>query len=147
MCVCIYIYIHTHIHTHACLLSHVRLCNSMDCSPPGSSVHGIFPGKNTGAGYHFLLHIHNGILFNHKNKRKIYHLAQCRWTLKALCKVKCQTKKNKYCVISLMCGIKKKKSYRKRDQTCGCQRWRVGKGNWKKVVTRSKRPDIKVCKY
>jgi len=80
----------------------------MDCSPPGSSVHGIFPGKNTGAGYHFLLHIHNGILFNHKNKRKIYHLAQRRWTLKALCKVKCQTKKNKYCVISLMCAIKKK---------------------------------------
>jgi len=27
----------------------------MDCSPPGSSVHGIFPDKNTGAGYHFLL--------------------------------------------------------------------------------------------
>ena len=28
----------------------------MDCSPPGSSVHGIdFPGKNTGVGCHFLL--------------------------------------------------------------------------------------------
>ena len=26
------------------------LCNPMDCSPPGSSVHGIFPGKNTGVG-------------------------------------------------------------------------------------------------
>ena len=25
----------------ACMLSHVRLCNPMDCSPPGSSVHGI----------------------------------------------------------------------------------------------------------
>ena len=24
------------------------LCNPMACSPPGSSVHGIFPGKNTG---------------------------------------------------------------------------------------------------
>ena len=24
-----------------CVLSHVRLCNPMDCSPPGSSVHGI----------------------------------------------------------------------------------------------------------
>ena len=23
------------------LLSHVQLCNPMDCSPPGSSVHGI----------------------------------------------------------------------------------------------------------
>ena len=27
----------------------------MDCSPPGSSVHGVFPGKNTGVGCHFLL--------------------------------------------------------------------------------------------
>ena len=26
------------------------LCDSMDCSPPGSSVHGIFPGKNTQVG-------------------------------------------------------------------------------------------------
>ena len=28
------------------------LCNSIDCSPAGSPIHGIFPGKNT---YHFLL--------------------------------------------------------------------------------------------
>ena len=27
----------------------------MDCSPPGSSVHGISPGKNTGVGCHALL--------------------------------------------------------------------------------------------
>jgi len=27
----------------------------MDCSPQGFSVHGIFPGKNTGVGCHFLL--------------------------------------------------------------------------------------------
>ena len=26
---------------YVCMLSHVQLCNSMDCSPPGSSVHGI----------------------------------------------------------------------------------------------------------
>ena len=26
-----------------------------DCSPPSSSVHGIFPGRNTGVSYHFLL--------------------------------------------------------------------------------------------
>ena len=31
------------------------LCEPMDCSPPGSSVHGILPGKNTGEGCHFLL--------------------------------------------------------------------------------------------
>ena len=27
----------------------------MDCSPLGSSVHEIFPGKDTGVGHHFLL--------------------------------------------------------------------------------------------
>ena len=32
-------------------VSRVHLCDPMDCSPPGSSVH----GKNTGAGCHFLL--------------------------------------------------------------------------------------------
>ena len=31
------------------------LCDPMDCSLPGSSLHGIFPGKNTGVGCHFLL--------------------------------------------------------------------------------------------
>ena len=30
--------------TELCL----TLCNPMDCSPPGSSVHGDSPGKNTG---------------------------------------------------------------------------------------------------
>ena len=31
------------------------LCDPLDYSPPGSSVHGVFPGKNTGPGCHFLL--------------------------------------------------------------------------------------------
>ena len=31
------------------------LCNPMDCSPPGSSVHGDSPGKNTKMGCHALL--------------------------------------------------------------------------------------------
>ena len=31
------------------------LCNTMDCSPPGSSVHGILQEKNTGASCHALL--------------------------------------------------------------------------------------------
>ena len=35
MCVCM------HVHTCIQLLSCVRLCDSMDCSPPGSCVHGI----------------------------------------------------------------------------------------------------------
>ena len=34
----------------------VPLCNPMDCSPPGSSVHGVFQaGRNTEVGCHFLL--------------------------------------------------------------------------------------------
>ena len=36
-------------------LSRVRLCDHLDCSPPGSSVHGNSPGKNTGVGCHPLL--------------------------------------------------------------------------------------------
>ena len=31
------------------------LCDPMDCSPPGLSVHGDSPGKNTGGGCHALL--------------------------------------------------------------------------------------------
>ena len=36
---------------HLCLI----LCNPMECSPPGSTVHGDSPGKNTGVGCHALL--------------------------------------------------------------------------------------------
>ena len=36
-----------------CLVSQPRLtlCDPMDCSPPGSSVHGESPGKNTEVSY------------------------------------------------------------------------------------------------
>ena len=37
------------------LQSCLTLCNVMNCSPPGSSVHGDYPGKNTGVGCHALL--------------------------------------------------------------------------------------------
>ena len=37
------------------LRSHLTLCDSIDCSPPGSSVHGDSPGKNTGVGCNALL--------------------------------------------------------------------------------------------
>ena len=33
----------------------LTLCDPVDCSPPGSSVHGDFPGKNIGVGCHALL--------------------------------------------------------------------------------------------
>ena len=37
--------------TQLCL----TLCDPLDYSPPGSSVHGSFQAKNTGVGSHFLL--------------------------------------------------------------------------------------------
>ena len=33
----------------------LTLCDPMDCSPPGFSVHGDSPGKNPGVGCHALL--------------------------------------------------------------------------------------------
>ena len=40
-----------------CLVTQLypTLCDPMDCSLPGSSVHGDSPGKNTGVGCHALL--------------------------------------------------------------------------------------------
>ena len=40
-----------------CLVAQLcsNLCNTMDCSPPGSSVHWDSPGKNTGVSCHALL--------------------------------------------------------------------------------------------
>ena len=39
--------------TQSCL----TLCDSMDCNPPGSSVHGDSPGKNTGVDWHGLFQV------------------------------------------------------------------------------------------
>ena len=36
-------------------MTRVQLCDLIDCSPPGSSVHGDSPGKNTGVGFCALL--------------------------------------------------------------------------------------------
>ena len=51
------------------------LCDPIDCSLPGSSVHGNFPGKNTGGDCHFLL---QGIF---PNQRSNQHLLHWRWIL------------------------------------------------------------------
>ena len=47
ICVCVCVYIHTYIHIHMCSVTQScpTLCNPMDCSPPGSSVHGVFQVK------------------------------------------------------------------------------------------------------
>ena len=39
------------------LQSCLTLCDPMDCSPPGSSVHGDSPGEDTEVGCHCLLHL------------------------------------------------------------------------------------------
>ena len=50
------------------------LCSPLDCSPPGSSVHGDSPGKNTGVGCHAL----QGIFLTQKSIQGLLH---CRWIL------------------------------------------------------------------
>ena len=44
------------------------------------------------------------------NIMKFYHSQQCGWTQKGLCLVKCQKKKDKYAMLSLMYGIEKNES-------------------------------------
>ena len=46
------------------------LCNPMDRGPPGSSVHGIFPGKNAGVDSHSLL---QGIFPTHGLNPRLLH--------------------------------------------------------------------------
>ena len=47
------------MYTVLCLVAQScpTLCDPMNCSPPGSSVRGGSPGKNTGVGSHARLHI------------------------------------------------------------------------------------------
>ena len=45
------------IHILICAQSCPTLCDPMDCSPWGPSVHGDSPGKNTGVGCHALLQV------------------------------------------------------------------------------------------
>ena len=49
------------------------LCDPMACSPPGSSVHGDSPGKNTGVGCHALL---QGIFLTQGSNPGLLHCRQ-----------------------------------------------------------------------
>ena len=53
-------------------------CNPMDCSPPGSSIHGDSPGKNTGMGCHALL---QGIFPTQGSNPGILHYRQILYQL------------------------------------------------------------------
>ena len=50
----------------------------MDCSPPGSSIHGNSPGKNTGVGYHALL---QGIFPTQRSNAGFLHCRQIHYWL------------------------------------------------------------------
>ena len=66
------------LHLYACVLSHSIGSDSlwpMDCSPPGSAVHGDSPGKNTEVGCHALL---QGIFPTQGLNPGLPH---CRWIL------------------------------------------------------------------
>ena len=55
VCMCVYVCVCVCVCVRARALSHMTLCDPMDCSLSGSSVYGDSPGKNTGVGRHFLL--------------------------------------------------------------------------------------------
>ena len=50
------------------------LCDPIDCSPPGFSVHGDSRGKNTVVGYHALL---QGVFPTQGSKLRLLHLLHC----------------------------------------------------------------------
>ena len=54
------------------------LCDPMDCSPPGSFVHGDSPGKNNGMGCHAIL---QGIFPTQELNPSLLHLLNCRQIL------------------------------------------------------------------
>ena len=55
--------------TQSCL----TLCDPLDCSPPGSSVHGDSPGKDTGVSCHALL---QGIFPTQESNQGLLHCRQ-----------------------------------------------------------------------
>ena len=57
------------VHSDSC----PSLCNRMDCSLPGSSVHEDSPGKNTGVGCHALL---QGIFLTQRSNPRLPHCRQ-----------------------------------------------------------------------
>ena len=72
----LYIYIFIYIYQFSSVTqSCPTLCDSMDCGPSGSSVHGNSPDKNTGMGCHALL---QGIFQTQGSNPSLLH---CSWIL------------------------------------------------------------------
>ena len=70
-----YVFIHCmSVHTQ----SYLTLCNPVDYNLQGSSVHSIFPGKNTGMGCRFLL---QGIFLSQGSNPGLLHCRQILYQL------------------------------------------------------------------
>ena len=61
-----------------CPQSRSTLCDSADCSPPGSSVYGGFPGKNTEVDS---LSLHQGIFLTQESNQGLLHCRQILYQL------------------------------------------------------------------
>ena len=72
MCVCVCVC------THSVGQLYLTLCNPMDCSPPGSSIHEDSPGKTTGMGCHTLL---QGIFSTQGSNPGLLHCRQILYHL------------------------------------------------------------------
>ena len=75
VCVCVCVCLHTRACTHTGTQLCPTLCDPMDCSPSGSSVHGDSLSMNTGLGCRSLL---QGIFPNQGSTPGLLH---CRWIL------------------------------------------------------------------
>ena len=76
------------------------LCNPMDCSQPGFSVHGDSPGKNTAVGCHALL---QGIFPTQGSNPGIPH---CRWILYQLSHSKGNSEQHhSFTLVSVLCKM------------------------------------------
>ena len=71
MCVCVCVCVCVCLVFQSCLTLH----DPIDCSLPGSSVHGASPGRNTGVGCHSLFHR----IFQNQGSNSC--LLLCRWIL------------------------------------------------------------------
>ena len=119
------------IYIQMCLVAQLclTLCNPMDCSPPGSSVHGDSPGKNNGVGCHVLL---QGIFPTQVLNPGLLH---CRWILYQLsylgspcvCVCMCVCACVRACVHACV-----RVCMRARACACVCVHNSVLKGIWKK---------------
>ena len=74
VCVCVWVKVLRVLIAQSC----PSLCDPMDRSPPGSSVHGDSPGKNTAVGCHFLL---QGIFPSQESNPGLLHCRRILYSL------------------------------------------------------------------